>query len=93
MLRYVQEDPGMEYIVATEVGILHQMQQKMPHKTFIPAPTAETNTCACSECAYMKVNTLQKLYNCLKMEAPEINLESSIQQQALKPILKMLATT
>jgi quinolinate synthase len=51
MLRYVQEDPGMEYIVATEVGILHQMQQKMPHKTFMPAPTVETNTCACSECA------------------------------------------
>ena len=90
MLKYVKESPHNTFIVATEAGILHQMQKDVPYKTLIPAPAKEDNTCACSECAFMKMNTLQKLYNCLEKEDPEITLSEEIIAKALIPIERML---
>jgi quinolinate synthase len=90
LLEFVQTDAADSYIVATEAGILHEMQKKCPHKTFIPAPV-EDDTCACSECAFMKLNTLEKLYNCLRFEQPEIELAPDLIEKAKMPILKMLA--
>lgn len=90
LLEFVQRDTADSYIVATEAGILHEMQKKCPHKTFIPAPV-EDDTCACSECAFMKLNTLEKLYNCLRFEQPEIELAPDLIEKAKMPILKMLA--
>ena len=90
MLRFVKESTTNKFIVATEAGILHQMQKDVPDKILIPAPAKEDNTCACSECAFMKMNTLQKLYDCLRNESPEIILEKHVIDQALKPIQKML---
>lgn len=90
LLEFVQTDTADTYIVATEAGILHEMQKKCPHKTFIPAPV-EDDTCACSECAFMKLNTLDKLYNCLRFEQPEIELAPNLIEKAKMPILKMLA--
>jgi quinolinate synthase len=90
LLEFVQTDAADTYIVATEAGILHEMQKKCPHKTFIPAPV-EDDTCACSECAFMKLNTLEKLYNCLRFEQPEIELAPDLIEKAKMPILKMLA--
>ena len=89
LLRFVQEDPSMSYIVATEAGILHEMQKRCPQKTFIPAPV-EDDTCACSECAFMKLNTLEKLYNCMLYELPEINMEKGLMEKARQPIELML---
>jgi len=89
LLKFVQEDNATEFIVATEAGILHEMQKRAPHKTFIPAPV-EDDTCACSECAFMKLNTLEKLYLCLEHELPEILLEESLMSQARLPIERML---
>ncbi len=88
LLKFSQTDPGMEYIVATEAGILHQMQKSAPHKTFIPAPP--DNACACNDCPYMKLNTLEKLYLCLKYETPEITMDEDIRIAAKKPIDRML---
>jgi len=79
LLEFVQTDAADTYIVATEAGILHEMQKKCPHKTFIPAPV-EDDTCACSECAFMKLNTLEKLYNCLRFEQPEIELAPDLKK-------------
>lgn len=90
MLNYVKQSPNNTFIVATEAGILHQMQKDVPQKTLIPAPAKEDNTCACSECAFMKMNTLQKLYNCLEKEDPEITLSEEVMQKALIPIERML---
>ncbi|MFD2519226.1 quinolinate synthase NadA [Salinimicrobium flavum] len=90
MLHYVKSSEHDTFIVATEAGILYQMQKDVPHKTLIPAPAKEDNTCACSECAFMKMNTLQKLYNCLKNEDPEIILEKELMEKAHKPIKKMM---
>jgi quinolinate synthase len=90
MLNFVKNSEHDTFIVATEAGILHQMQQDVPHKNLIPAPAKEDNTCACSECAFMKMNTLQKLYNCLQNEDPEILLEEDLMQKALLPIERML---
>jgi quinolinate synthase len=90
MLNYVRESDHDTFIVATEAGILHQMQKDVPHKTLVPAPAKEDNTCACSECAFMKLNTLQKLYNCLKNETPEIILEESLMAKANRPIQRMM---
>ncbi|MGA1029243.1 MAG: quinolinate synthase NadA [Flavobacteriaceae bacterium] len=90
LLQFVQTDPSQTYIVATEAGILHEMQKKCPEKTFIPAPV-EDDTCACSECAYMKMNTVEKLYRCLRDESPEIILPESLVSAAKKPIDRMLA--
>ncbi len=89
LLQFVQTDSASSYIVATEAGILYEMQKKCPHKTFIPAPV-DDDTCACSECAFMKLNTLEKLYNCLRFEQPEIQLAPDLIEKAKKPILKML---
>ena len=89
LLRFAQEDQAQSFIVATEHGILHKMQELMPEKTFIPAPALEDNTCACSECAFMKVNTLEKSRNCLRDDQPEILLPDSIMKEALKPLNRM----
>lgn len=88
LLKYTQTDSSQTYIVATETGILHQMQKDQPQKTFIPAPP--DNSCACNECPHMKLNTLEKLYLCLKYEQPELTMEESLRQAALKPIERML---
>ena len=89
LLKYSIEDSSDTFIVATESGILHEMQKKAPHKTFIPAPP-DDSTCACNECNYMKLVTLEKVYNCLKDETPEINVDMEISKRALSPIKKML---
>lgn len=91
MLNHVKNSPNDTFIVATEAGILHQMQLDNPTKTLIPAPSKEDNTCACSECAFMKVNTLEKLYQCLQDESPEAHLDNEIIEKALLPIQRMLA--
>jgi quinolinate synthase len=90
MIDYVTTNPNNKFIVATEVGILHKMQQLVPHKILIPAPAKDDNTCACSECGYMKMNTLQKVYDCLLNESPEINISDDIRTKALVPIERML---
>ncbi len=90
MINFVKEHPKGKFIVATEAGILHKMKQEVPEAVFIPAPAQEDNTCACSECAYMKVNTLQKLYDCLLHESPEIKVPRATREQALIPIQRML---
>ncbi len=90
MIDYIKTDDGHTYIVATEVGILHQMQKEAPGKTLLAAPSHEDNTCACSECAFMKVNTLEKLYNCLLHEGPEIKIEPELVKKAVLPLEKML---
>ena len=91
MLNHVKNSPNDTFIVATEAGILHQMQLDNPTKILIPAPSKEDNTCACSECAFMKVNTLEKLYQCLQDESPEVHLDNEIIEKALLPIQIMLA--
>lgn len=88
LLKYTETDSATEYIVATETGILHQMMKASPHKTFIPAPP--TNNCACNDCPHMKLNTLEKLYLCMKYELPEINMDEELRLAALKPIKRML---
>jgi quinolinate synthase len=90
MIEYVKTDPSNKFIVATEAGILHKMKQEVPNKILIPAPAKDDNTCACSECGYMKMNTLQKLYDCLLNETPEISVPEDIMKKALIPIERML---
>lgn len=89
LLKFVQEDPGETYIVATEWGILHQMKKVCPHKTFIPAPGEEEN-CSCSECNFMKLNNMKKLYIALKYEMPEVKVDEEISKKAYKSIKAML---
>lgn len=88
LLKFTENDEAQEFIVATETGILHQMQQRSPHKTFIPAPP--DNACACNDCPHMKLNTLEKLYVCLRYEAPEITMDEKLRIAARKPIDRML---
>jgi len=88
LLKFSQVDASQEFIVATEAGILHQMQKASPTKTFIPAPPE--NSCACNDCPYMKLNTLEKLYLCLKYETPEITMDEEIRLLAKRPIDRML---
>jgi quinolinate synthase len=88
LLNYTQKDPAKAFIVATETGILHQMQKSSPDKKFYIVPTDET--CSCNDCPYMKLNTLPKLLNCLKNESPEIQLSEKLMDEARKPILRML---
>ncbi|CAI2769059.1 quinolinate synthase NadA [Flavobacterium collinsii] len=90
MLNFIRNDSATTFIVATEAGILHQIAKETLQKTIIPAPSYEDNTCACSECAFMKINTLEKLYLCLKNESPEITIEEELRLQAIKPINRML---
>ena len=89
LLNYVQESSASEFIVATEAGILYEMEKRCPKKIFIPAPIQD-ETCACSECAFMKLNTLEKLYLCLEHEKPEIKLSNKLIEKARLPIIKML---
>ena len=88
LLNYTKHDPATSFIVATETGILHQMQKANPGKTFIPAPP--NNSCACNDCPHMKLNTLEKLYLCLKYELPEIIMDEELRLAAKKPIDEML---
>ena len=88
ILKYATKSPDQEFIVATEAGIIHQMQKENPGKTFIPAPP--NNNCACNYCPHMKRNTLEKLYLCLKNELPEIFVPQDIIEKAVKPIERML---
>ena len=90
MINYVKTAPETKFIVATENGILHKMRQEVTDKILIPAPSKEDNTCACSECAFMKMNNLEKLYKCLLEESPEVLLQEDIIIKALKPIERML---
>jgi quinolinate synthase len=89
LLSYATKSPEKEFIVATESGILHEMREKNPDKVFIPAPPNDS-TCACNECNFMKLNTLEKLYNCLKYEIPEIFIAGEVQEKAIRPIQRML---
>ena len=89
LLNFTKNDTAQEFIVVTETGILHQMQKNSPGKTFIPAPP--NNSCACNDCPHMKLNTLEKLYLCLKYELPEITMEEELRLAAKKPIDRMLA--
>jgi len=88
LLNYTIKDACTEFIVATETGILHQMQKSSPHKTFIPAPP--DNGCACNDCPHMKLNTIEKLYLCLRDEKPEIILSEELIMKAKKSIIRML---
>ncbi|MBI5402194.1 MAG: quinolinate synthase NadA [Ignavibacteriae bacterium] len=88
LLKFVQEDSAKEFIVATEPGILNQMKKKAPDKIFIAAPPEAS--CSCNECPYMKLNTMEKLYLCMKNKTPEITLNEDLRVKALKPILRML---
>lgn len=89
LLKYSINDDATEFIVATESGILHEMQKAAPQKTFIPAPPNDS-TCACNECAYMRLVTLEKLYNTLKHEWPVIEVSPDVAEKAIKPINRML---
>ncbi len=88
LLKFVQTSGESEFIVATEPGIIHQMQKACPQKTFLPAPP--NNNCACNECPHMKLNTLEKLLQCMKHRSPEIILDEGIRQRALVPLQRML---
>lgn len=90
LLNHVRNSKKKKFIVATEAGILYQMLQENPDKEIIPAPAKEDNTCACSECAYMKMNTLKKLYLCLKYELPDIEVDATLCEKAIIPIQRML---
>ena len=89
LLNFAIKDDADTFIVATESGILHEMQKKAPGKTFIPAPPMDS-TCACNECSFMRLNSLEKLYNTLKYELPEVTVDNSIIDRARKPIDRML---
>ena len=88
LLKFSENDSSQEYIVATETGILHQMQKSSPGKKFIPAPP--TNSCACNDCPHMKLNTLEKVYLCMKYELPELTMDEETRIAAKKPIDRML---
>ncbi len=89
LLKFVQSDTSDEYIVATEPGIIYQMEKAVPGKKFIPAP-GEEESCNCNNCPYMKLNTMEKLYNCMVNKTPEIVLPEVIRVKALRPLEKML---
>jgi quinolinate synthase len=90
LLQFVHTDPGTEFIVVTEPGIIHQMEKAEPTKTFIPAPPAD-KTCNCSECPYMRLNTMEKLYHCMTAKSPRIEMDDTLISGALKPLERMLA--
>jgi quinolinate synthase len=90
LLKYVENSPAQKFIVATESGILHQMKKTCPEKIFIPAPSVDS-TCGCNDCSYMKLNSIRKLYLCMKNELPEITLSDDVIEKARKPIERMLA--
>lgn len=88
LLKFVTENEATKFIVVTEAGILHQMQKRAPHKTLIPAPPNQN--CACNECPFMKLNTMEKLIQALETEGPEITIPETIQNQAKQSLEKML---
>ncbi len=90
LINYVKNSDKKEFIVATEAGILHEMKKEVPHKSLIPAPIQEDVTCACSECHFMKLNSLEKLYLCMKHERPFVEVPEEIRKRALLPIERML---
>lgn len=90
LLKFVERSEHDTFIVATEAGILHRMKQSVPHKKLIPAPATDNNTCACSECPYMKMNTLEKLYNALRYEQPEIIVPEDVRLKAYDSVARML---
>lgn len=93
MLRFARENRATQFIVATEAGILHELQRTCPEKEFIPVPPEITESgveCSCNECQYMKLNTLQKVYDALKNERPAIEIDPEIAREAVKPIKRML---
>jgi quinolinate synthase len=89
LLNYATSSYKTSFLVATESGILHEMQKQNPTKEFIPVPPNDS-TCACNECNFMRLNTLEKLYNCLLNETPEIFIDEEVRVKAVKPILRML---
>ena len=89
LLSYTAQSPKTEFIVTTESGVIHEMRKRSPQKTFIPAPPNDS-TCACNECSFMRLNTIEKLYLCLRDEQPEISIDPTIRERAVKPILRML---
>ncbi|MDR3250225.1 MAG: quinolinate synthase NadA [Tannerella sp.] len=89
LLSYSARSQKKEFIVATESGIIHEMRRQSPDKTFIPAPPNDS-TCACNECSFMRLNTMEKLYLCLRDESPEITVDPAIREKAVKPIRRML---
>jgi len=89
LLKYTAQSAGTEFIVTTESGVIHEMRRQSPSKTFIPAPPNDS-TCACNECSFMRLNTIEKLYLCLRNETPEITVDPSIRERAVRPILRML---
>lgn len=93
MLKYAMEHDDKEYIVATEAGILHELQRSCPDKKFYPVPPEVSEGsvgCSCNECEFMKLNTLRKIYNTMKYEWPEVNVDADIAREAVKPIERML---
>ena len=93
MLNYAQQSDQKQFIVATEAGILHEMQRTCPDKEFIPVPPEISESgleCSCNECQYMKLNTLEKVYDCLKNKSPQIEIDPDIAKEAVKPINRML---
>lgn len=89
LLNYTVKSDKRQFIVATESGVIHEMSKRSPEKEFIPAPPNDS-TCACNECSFMRLNTMQKLYNCLKYEIPEIYVDEEVRRKAVKPIRRML---
>lgn len=89
LIRYTAQSDKKQFIVATESGVIHEMKKQSPDKEFIPAPPNDS-TCACNECNFMRLNTMEKLYNCLKYEQPEILIDKDIQEKAVIPIRRML---
>jgi quinolinate synthase len=90
LLRHTEESPKSAFIVATESGVIHEMRRRSPQKTFLPAPPNDS-TCACNECSFMRLNTMEKLYRCLRDETPEILVDPDLRERAVKPIRRMLA--
>ena len=89
LLKHTGESPKTEFIVATESGVIHEMRKQSPQKVFVPAPPNDS-TCACNECNFMRLNTIEKLYMCLRDETPEILVDPAVRERAVKPILRML---
>ena len=89
LLKHTIKSPKTQFIVATESGVIHEMRKQSPNKEFIPAPPNDS-TCACNECNFMRLNTMEKLYNCLKNETPEILVDPEVQQKGILPIRRML---
>ena len=97
LLKHTEQSPAATFIVATESGVLHEMRKRSPQKTFIPAPPIDSSgdpidsSCACNECNFMRLNTMEKLYLCLRDEKPEITVDPDIRERAVRPIRRMLA--